>query len=57
MSRPEVEHEVIRWLMDFMDSSDSECRRIDDYFHCLAFRSDGSEPTRADSLNETDDEP
>ena len=57
MSRPEVEHEVIRWLVDFMDSADSERSRIDDYFHCLAFRSDGSEPTRADSLNETDDEP
>ena len=57
MSRPEVKDEVIRWLMDFMDSDDSECRRIDDYFHCLAFRSDGSASTQADSLGEAGDEP
>ena len=40
MSAPEVEDEVIRRLKDFMDSDDSEYRRIDDYFQCLAFRSD-----------------
>ena len=46
MSRHEVKDEVIRWLVDFMDSDDSEYRRIDDYFRCLAFRSDGSASTR-----------
>ena len=40
MSAPEVEHEVIQRLGDFMDSDDSEYRRIDDYFQCLAFGSD-----------------
>ena len=40
MSGHEVMDEVIRWLVDFMDSDDSEYRRIDDYFRCLAFRSD-----------------
>ena len=39
MSAPEVQHEVIRRLEDFMDSDDSEYRRIDDYFQCLAFGS------------------
>lgn len=37
MSAPEVRDEVIRRLKDFMDSDDSEYRRIDDYFQCLAF--------------------
>ena len=37
MSVPEVRDEVIRRLVDFMDSDDSEYRRIDDYFQCLAF--------------------
>ncbi len=37
MSAPEVRDEVIRRLEDFMDSDDSEYRRIDDYFQCLAF--------------------
>jgi len=37
MSAPEVENEVIRRLGDFMDSEDTEYRRIDDYFRCLAF--------------------
>ena len=40
MSAPEVKEEVIRRLGDFMDSDDSEYRRIDDYFQCLAFRPD-----------------
>lgn len=39
MSAPEVMDEVIRRLGDFMNSGDSEYRRIDDYFQCLAFRS------------------
>lgn len=39
MSAPEVMDEVIRRLGDFMNSDDSEYRRIDDYFQCLAFRS------------------
>ena len=37
MSPREAEAEVIRRLEDFMDSDDSEYRRIDDYFQCLAF--------------------
>jgi len=37
MSAPEVRDEVIRRLADFMDSDDSEYRRIDDYFQCIAF--------------------
>lgn len=37
MSAPEVRDEVIRRLKAFMDSDDSEYRRIDDYFQCLAF--------------------
>ena len=36
MSAPEVRDEVIRRLEDFMGSDDSEYRRIDDYFQCLA---------------------
>ncbi len=49
MSAPEVEDEVIRRLEDFMDSDDSEYRRTDDYFQCLAFRSDEFASTREDS--------
>lgn len=49
MSAPEVEHEVIQRLEDFMDSDDSEYRRIDDYFQCLAFGSDEVATTRGDS--------
>ena len=37
MSAPEVTEKVIRRLGDFMDSDDTEYRRIDDYFQCLAF--------------------
>ena len=40
MSAPEVMDKVIPWLEDFMDSDDSEYRRIDDYFQCLGFGSD-----------------
>ena len=49
MSAPEVKDEVIRRLGDFMDSDDSEYRRIDDYFQCLAFGSDELASTREDS--------
>lgn len=42
MSAPEAKDEVIRRLGDFMNSDDSEYRRIDDYFQCLAFRLDDS---------------
>lgn len=37
MSAPKVRDEVIQRLADFMDSDDSEYKRIDDYFQCLAF--------------------
>ena len=49
MSAPEVKDEVIRRLGDLMDSDDSEYRRIDDYFQCLAFRSDELASTQEDS--------
>jgi len=37
MSAPEAKDELIRRLKDFRDSDDSEYKRIDDYFQCLAF--------------------
>ncbi|MDE2871270.1 MAG: hypothetical protein OXQ94_06230 [Gemmatimonadota bacterium] len=37
MSAPEAKDQLIQRLKDFMDSDDSEYRRIDDYFQCLAF--------------------
>lgn len=49
MAGSEVEDAVIQWLVDFMGSDDSECRRIEDYFRCLAFRSDEPAPPRTDS--------
>ncbi len=49
MSAHEVRDEVIPWLVDFMDSDDSEYRRIVDYFRCLAFRSDDRHPREKDS--------
>ena len=49
MSAPEVKEQVIRRLEDFMGSDDSEYRRIDDYFQCLAFRSDESASTGEDA--------
>ena len=49
MSAPEVKEEVIRRLEDFMGSDDSEYRRIDDYFQCLAFRSDEKASTGEDA--------
>ena len=33
-----VKHEVIGRLQDVMGSDESEYRRVDDYFRCLAFR-------------------
>ena len=51
LSAPEVEDEVIRRLGDFMGSDDSEYRRIDDYFQCLAFRSDELASAREDSAS------
>ena len=47
LSRPEVEHEVLRRLKDFMASD--EYRRIDDYIKCLAFRSCDSVSTQEGS--------
>ena len=38
LSGLEVNNEVFRRLKDFMDSDESEYRRIDDYIKCLAFR-------------------
>ena len=49
LSAPEVGCEVIRRLGDFMDSDDSEYRRIDDYFQCLAFGSNELASTQEDS--------
>ena len=37
MSAPEVEHEVIKRLDNFMTSDESEYRRILDYLQCLAY--------------------
>ena len=49
MSAPEVKDAVVRRLEHFMDSDDSEYRRIDDYFQCLAFASPELASTREDS--------
>ena len=45
MPPSESQDEVLRRLKDFMDSNESEYRRIDDYFQCLAFRPDDSAST------------
>ena len=50
MPGSEGKDEVLRRLKDFMDSDESEYRRIDDYFQCLAFRPDDSASAREDSL-------
>ena len=50
MSRIEVRDKVIAWLEDFIDSDDSEYRRIQDYFRCLAFRPDDSSTREKHSL-------
>ena len=49
MSGHEVKEEVIRRLENFMGSDDSEYRRIDDYFQCLAFTPGDSASAREDS--------
>lgn len=49
MSGRDVRDTVIQWLVDFMQSDGSDCRRIEDYFQSLAFRSDGSAAPRTDS--------
>ncbi len=49
MSEAEVQDEVLQRLEDFMDSNESDYRRIDDYFRCLAFRPDVSTSTREES--------
>ncbi len=46
---PESQSEVLRRLKDFMGSDESEYRRINDYFKCLAFRPDWSASTPEDS--------
>ena len=49
MSGSERKEEVLRRLAEFMASEESEYKRIDDYFQCLAFRPDGSASTRKSS--------
>ena len=49
MSKHEVKDEMIGRLEDFMVSDESEYKRIDDYFQCLAFTPDESESAREDS--------
>ena len=49
MSVSEGQDEVLRRLKDFMDSNESDYRRINDYFRCLAFRPDVSTSTREES--------
>ncbi len=42
MSVLESQAKVLRWLEDYMGSNESDYRRINDYFRCLAFRPDAS---------------
>ena len=49
MSGSETKDEVLRRLKEFIASDESDYKRIDDYFQCLAFRPDGSASTRGDS--------
>ena len=49
MPASESQDEVLRRLKDFMGSDESEYRRINDYFKCLAFRPDGPTSTQEDS--------
>ncbi len=46
MSVFESQAEVLWWLEAYMGSNESDYRRIDDYFRCLAFRPDVSTSTR-----------
>ena len=50
MSVFENRDEGLRRLKDFMDSNESDYRRIDDYFRCLAFKLDVSTLTREEVL-------
>lgn len=49
LSGSDVNKEVPRRLKDFMDSDESEYRRIDDYIKCLAFRPCDSASKQEDS--------
>ena len=49
MSISEGQDEVLQWLQDFMSSNESDYRRIDDYFRCLAFRPNVSTSTQDES--------
>ena len=49
MSVSEGRDEVRRRLEDFMDPNESDYKRINDYFRCLAFRPDVSTSTREDA--------
>lgn len=49
MSGSATKDQVLQRLTDFMESDESEYRRIDDYFQCLAFRPDESASTQKDS--------
>ena len=49
MSAPEVRDQVFRRLEDFIASDESEYRRIDDYFRCLAYRPHEPATAREDS--------
>ena len=49
LSESEVNKEVLRRVKDFMDSDESEYRRIDDYIKCLAFRPCDSPPKQENS--------
>ncbi len=49
MSGSATKDQVLQRLTDFMESDESEYRRIDNYFQCLAFRPDESASTQKDS--------
>ena len=49
MSAHEVNDQVIGSLEDFMGSDETEYRRIEDYFQCLAFTPTDSGSARDDS--------
>lgn len=49
MSGSQRKDEVLRILNEFLASDESDYRRINDYFRCLAFRPDGSESRRENS--------
>ena len=44
MSTSRAKALVLEKLREFLDSNDSEYRRIENYFKCLAFRPDVPEP-------------